>query len=79
MFPDKAITGSSLEALLAGSNPKITPDTKATISETNDAQSGGKKLKVGKASFRSCVVVCPKINPRIAPDPDKIIASVINK
>jgi len=68
-----------LEALLAGSNPKTIPDTKATIRETNDAHGGGKKLKVGKASFRSCVVVCPKINPRIAPDPDKIIASVINK
>tara|TARA_B100001079_G_C16248113_1_gene442060 strand:+ start:679 stop:840 length:162 start_codon:yes stop_codon:yes gene_type:complete len=52
LFPDKAITGSSLEALLAGSNPKTIPDTKATINETKDAQSGGKKLKVGKANFK---------------------------
>ena len=35
-------------------------------------------VEAGKASFRSCVVVCPKINPRIAPDPDKIIASVMS-
>lgn len=72
------MTGSSLEALLAGSKPKITPDINATINETYEAHNGGRKLNVGKDIFNTCVILCPKIKPKIAPEPDSKIASVIN-
>ena len=63
MFPDNAITGSSLAALLAGSKPKTTPETKATKRETNDAHSGGRKLKVGKSLYNlKIATIIKKLN-----------------
>ncbi len=71
----KAVIGSSLEALIAGVTPKITP---TNIENPNDKAIDQAVIVVVKKILMIRQIPTPNRIPKIPPNPDNVNASIKN-